>query len=128
MKFNVNVKYKGDLNTDNCFNDWADCRNFLLALTDNNGVLIRDIAESLLQACVYIHHNKWYTLKVTCENDITIGEALHVLGSYKCNCKEGCNNCLFSMDIYDIPICIPLFARQLEYKLEMETGGKKHGI
>nr|DAH52655.1 MAG TPA: protein of unknown function (DUF1998) [Caudoviricetes sp.] len=120
MRFEVETEHKGGLNTDHVFNDWNDCRNFLLVLTDNNGILIRDIAESLLQSNVYVHRNKWYTLKVTCENEVSIGEAIKVLGNYECNCKEGCNNCPFSMDIHDIFICIPLFARQLEYKLQSE--------
>ena len=66
MTFDVKIEHKGDMITDNVFSDWSECRNFLLVLTDNNGILIRDIAESLLQIGVYEHHNKWYDLRVTC--------------------------------------------------------------
>ena len=76
MIFEVYAENKKGIETDNVFYDWADCRNFLMTLTDNNGILIRDIAESLLQVGAYIHHNKWYTLRVTCEKNVTIGEAL----------------------------------------------------
>lgn len=96
MRFGVKTEHKGKLSTDNVFNDWYDCRNFLLVLTDNNGILIRDIAESLLQIGVYEHSNKWYKLRVTCESDITIGEALKTIIEYDCSSKENpimCDKC-----------------------------------
>lgn len=93
MRFEVKTEHKGGLSTDHVFNDWNDCRNFLLVLTDNNGILIRDIAESLLQIGVYEHSNKWYTLRVTCEHDITIGEAAKVLSEYRCSFTDKCDEC-----------------------------------
>ena len=110
MRFEVKTEHKGGLNTDHVFNDWNDCRNFLLVLTDNNGILIRDISESLLQAGVYEHCNKWYTLKVTCEHDITIGEALKTIAEYDCasNNPITCKYCsLFS----DEGPCLSILAR-----------------
>ena len=101
MRFKVKTEHKGDLNTDNVFNDWYDCRNFLLVLTDNNGILIRDIAESLLQIGMYEHHNKWYTLEVTCEHDITIGEALKTIAEYDCTSHKSlikCKDCPLNRD------------------------------
>ena len=65
MRFEVKTEHKNGFNTDHVFNDWSDCRNFLLVLTDNDGILIRDIAESLLQIGVYEHWYDWYTLRVT---------------------------------------------------------------
>ena len=96
MRFEVKTEHKGDMVTDNVFSDWSECRNFLLVLTDNNGILIRDIAESLLQIGVYEHCNKWYTLKVTCKPNISIGEALRTIAEYDCNSRKSptmCNNC-----------------------------------
>ena len=118
MRFEVKTEHKGGFNTDHVFNDWCDCRNFLLVLTDNNGILIRDIAESLLQVGVYEKCNNWYTLKVTCEHDITIGEALKTIAEYDCisskNCNEyisskNCNDCPLNMDDSDSP-CLSILA------------------
>lgn len=82
MKFNVVVDYIScDYKTEQHFDSWASCRGFLLVLTDCNKILIRDIAESLLNVGVYEHRDKWYALKVACKHDVTIGEALHVIGS-----------------------------------------------
>ena len=111
MRFEVKTEHKGGTVTDNVFSNWFECRNFLLVLTDNNGVLIRDIAESLLETCVYIHHNKWYTLKVTCKNEISIGEALKVLGNYDCasNNPITCKYCsLFN----DEGPCLSILAKE----------------
>ena len=116
MKFEVKTEHKGGLSTDNVFNDWSECRNFLLVLTDNNGILIRDIAESLLQIGMYEHHNKWYTLKVTCEHDITIGEALKTIAEYDCasNNPITCKYCpLFS----DEGPCLSILAREAMNKI-----------
>ena len=113
MRFEVKTEYKGGLNTDNVFNDWYDCRNFLLVLTDNNGILIRDIAESLLQIGMYEHHNKWYTLKVTCEHDITIGEALKTIAEY--HCVPECKNCTLYREGVG---CLSLQAKGVIEKLE----------
>ena len=84
MRFEVKTEHKGGTVTDHVFSNWFECRSFLLLLTDNNRILIRDIAESLLQIGVYEHCNKWYTLRVTCEPDITIGEALKTIAEYDC--------------------------------------------
>lgn len=101
MRFKVKTEDKGGFSTDNVFNDWDDCRDFLLVLTDNNGILIRDIAESLLQIGVYEHSNKWYNLRVTCEHDITIGEAFKTIAEYDCYSKEDsrmCDKCPLYVD------------------------------
>lgn len=102
MRFEVKTEHNGSLSTDNVFNDWLECRNFLLVLTDNNGILIRDIAESLLQIGVYEHCNEWYTLRVTCKHDITIGEALKTIAEYDCTSRKNimeCKKCpLFRQD------------------------------
>ena len=84
MRFEVKTKHKGGTVTYNVFSNWFECRNFLLLLADNNRILIRDITESLLQIGVYEHCNEWYTLKVTCVHDITIGEALKTIAEYDC--------------------------------------------
>ena len=101
MRFEVKTEHKGGFNTDHVFNDWKDTRNFLLVLTDNNGILIRHIAESILQVGVYEQCNKWYALRVTCEHDITIGEALKTIAEYDCisskNCTM-CNDCALNRD------------------------------
>ena len=73
MRFEVKTEHKGGTVTDHIFRNWFECRSFLLLLADNNRILIRDIAESLLQIGMYEHHNKWYTLSVKCEPDITSG-------------------------------------------------------
>ena len=112
MRFKVKTEHKGDLNTDNVFNDWYDCRNFLLVLTDNNGILIRDIAESLLQIGMYEHHNKWYTLKVTCEHDITIGEALKTIAEYDCISHKNpimCDKCPLYLNEHP---CLAILAKE----------------
>lgn len=96
MKFEVKTEHKGHMVTDNVFYDWSECRNFLLVLTDSNGILIRDIAESLLQIGVYEHSNKWYNLRVTCERYITIGEALRTIAEYDCISRKNptvCKDC-----------------------------------
>ena len=93
MRFEVKTEHKGGSNTDHVFNDWNDCRNFLLVLTDNNGIVSRDIAESILQVGVYEQCNKWYTLTVKCEPDITIGEALKTIAEYDCFSSENCIMC-----------------------------------
>ena len=93
MRFKVKTEHKNGFNTENVFNDWSDCRSFLLVLTDNNGILIRDIAESLLQIGIYEHCNKWYTLRVTCEHDITIGEALKTIAEYDCTSRKNIMEC-----------------------------------
>ena len=96
MRFKVKTEHKGGTVTDHVFNNWFECRNFLLVLTDNDRILIRDIAESILQIGAYEHCNKWYTFRVTCEHDITIGEALKTIAEYDCNSRKSptmCNNC-----------------------------------
>ena len=110
MRFKVKTEHKGNMETNHVFRDWSECRNFLLVLTDNNGILIRDIAESLLQIGVYKHHNKWYDLIVKCEPDITIGEALKTIAEYDCasNNLITCKYCsLFS----DKGPCLSILAR-----------------
>ena len=112
MRFEVKTEHKGNLNTDNVLNDWYDCRNFILVLTDNNGILVRDIAESLLQIGIYKHCNKWYTLRVTCEHDITIGEALKTIAEYDCISHKSpimCKDCPLNSD--DGP-CLSILARE----------------
>ena len=116
MRFKVKTEHKGGTVTDHVFSDWSECRNFLLVLTDNNGILIRDIAESLLQVGVYEHCNKWHTLKVTCEHDITIGEALKTIAEYDCasNNPITCKYCpLFS----DEGPCLSILAREAMNKI-----------
>ena len=96
MRFEVKTEHKGGTVTDNVFSNWFACRSFLLLLTDNNGILIRDISESLLQIGAYEHCNKWYTLRVTCEPDITIGEALRTIAEYDCISQKSptmCKDC-----------------------------------
>ena len=93
MKFEVKTEHKGGTVTDNVFSNWFECRSFLLLLTDNNRILIRDIAESILQIGVYEHSNKWYKLRVTCESDITIGEALKTIAEYDCISSKNCIMC-----------------------------------
>ena len=118
MRFEVKTEHKGDLSTHNVFNDWSECRNFLLVLTDNNGILIRDIAESLLQVGVYEQCNNWYTLRVTCEHDITIGEALRTIAEYDCiSIKNStmCEDCpLYRKD----GVCLSIQAADAVGKLE----------
>ena len=111
MRFKVKTEHKGDMVRDNVFSDWSECRNFLLVLTDNNGILIRDIAESLLQIGVYEHSNEWYNLRVTCEHDITIGEALKTIAEYDCMSSKNCimcNDCPLNRD--DSP-CLSILAK-----------------
>lgn len=111
MRFEVKTEHKGDIVTDNVFIDWSECRNFLLVLTDNNGILIRDIAESLLQNGMYEHCNNWYTLRVTCEHDITIGEALKTIVEYDCFSKESsrmCDKCPLYLDEHP---CLSVLAK-----------------
>lgn len=101
MRFEVKTEHKGGTVTDHVFSDWSECRSFLLVLTDNNGILIRDIAESILQIGVYEHCNKWYTLRVTCEHDITIGEALKTIAEYDCTSHKSlikCKDCPLNRD------------------------------
>ena len=98
MRFEVKTEHKGGMVTDNVFIDWSECRNFLLVLTDNNGILIRDIAESILQIGMYKHYNNWYTLTVKCEPDITIGEALKTIAEYECTSIENCKHCSLYSD------------------------------
>lgn len=107
MRFKVKTEHKGGMVTDNVFSDWSECRNFLLVLTDNNGILIRDIAESLLQIGMYEHHNKWYTLKVTCEQDITIGKALKTIAEY--HCIPECKNCTLYREG---GVCLSILAKE----------------
>lgn len=114
MRFEVKTEHKNGFNTDHVFNDWSDCRNFLLVLTDNNGILIRDIAESLLQIGKYQHYNKWYTLSVTCEHDITIGEALKAIAEYDCTSIENCKHCSLHSD--ECP-CLSILAREAMDKI-----------
>ena len=117
MRFEVKTEHKGDIVTDNVFSDWSECRNFLLVLTDNNGILIRDIAESLLQIGVYEHCNKWYTLRVTCEHDITIGEALKTIAVYDCTSQKNpvmCNKCPLYLDEHP---CLAILAKEVMDKI-----------
>ena len=96
MRFVVKTEHKGGTVTDHVFSNWFECRSFLLILTDNDRVLIRDIVESILQIGTYEHHNKWYTLRVTCEPDITIGEALKTIAEYDCTSHKSfikCKDC-----------------------------------
>lgn len=95
MRFKVKTEHKGGMVTDNVFNDWNDCRNFLLVLADGNRILIRDITESLLQIGMYEHHNKWYNLIVKCEHDITIGEALKTIAEYDCVTNDDLADCKY---------------------------------
>ena len=114
MRFKVKTEHKGGVVTDNVFSDWSECRNFLLVLTDNNGILIRDIAESLLEIGIYEHCNKWYTLKVTCEHDITIGEALKTIAEYGCASIKNCKHCsLYS----DEGFCLSILAKNAMDKI-----------
>ena len=114
MRFEVKTEHKGGLNTDHVFSDWSECRNFLLVLTDNNGILIRDIAESLLQIGMYEHHDKWYTLRVTCEHDITIGKALKTIAEYGCISIENCKHCSMYSDEGH---CLSILAREAMNKI-----------
>ena len=125
MRFEVKTEHKGGLNTHHVFNDWDDCRNFLLVLTDNNGILIRDISESLLQAGVYEHCNKWYTLKVTCEHDITIGEALKTIANYDCTSSKNrimCNDCPLNRDD---SLCLSILAKDAIDKISKTVLSEK---
>ena len=117
MRFEVKTEHKGGLNTDNVFNDWSECRNFLLVLTDNNGILIRDIAESLLQIGVYEHHNKWYTLIVKCEHDITIGEALKTIAEYNCTSNKNPIACEYCSLFNDEGPCLAILAKDAMNKI-----------
>ena len=93
----------------------------MLVLTDNNGILIRDIAESILQVGVYKQCNKWYTLRVTCEHDITIGEALKTIAEYDCVSSKNCimcNDCTLNRD--DSP-CLSMLAKDAIDKIS-KTG------
>ena len=101
MRFEVKTEHKGGTVTDNVFSNWFECRSFLLLLADNNSILIRDIAESLLQIGMYKHYNKWYTLSVKCEPDITIGEALKTIAEYDCTSNKSfikCKDCPLNRD------------------------------
>lgn len=125
MRFEVKTEHKGNLSTHNVFNDWSECRNFLLVLTDNNGILIRDIAESLLQVGVYEQCNKWFTLRVTCEHDITIGEALKTIAEYDCISSKNCimcNDCLLNRD--DSP-CLSILAKDAIDKIKKTVLSEK---
>ena len=113
MRFKVKTEHKGGMVTDHVFSDWSECRNFLLVLTDNNGILIRDIAESILQIGAYEHCNKWYTLRVTCEHDITIGEALRTIAEY--HCIPECKNCTLYREG---GVCLSIQAMDSVEKLE----------
>ena len=118
MRFEVKTEHKGGTVTDNVFSNWFECRSFLLLLTDNSRILIRDIAESLLQIGMYKHHNEWYTLSVNCEPDITIGEALKTIAEYDCISSKNrimCNDCLLNRD--DSP-CLSILAKDAIEKLE----------
>ena len=114
MRFKVKIEHKGGMLTDHIFNDWSECRNFLLVLTDSNGILIRDIAESLLQIGTYQHYNKWYTLIVKCESNITIGEALKTITEYGCTSIKNCKHCLLYSD--EGP-CLSILAREAMDKI-----------
>lgn len=117
MKFEVKTEHKGDMVTYNVFCDWSECRNFLLVLTDNNGILIRDIAESLLQVGVYEHCNKWYTLRVTCNHDITIGEALKTVAEYDCISRKSLMKCKECPLNREDGMCLSIQARDAVEKL-----------
>lgn len=118
MKYKVHVTYNTDNYSSNqYYRNWADCRTFLLTLADKNDILIRDIADSLLQVGAYIHHNKWYTLKVTCKNDVTIGEAIEAIENYSCNFHNGCNECPLHMKFDDVSVCLSIEARDIANKL-----------
>ena len=118
MRFKVKTEHKGGTVTDHVFSSWSECRNFLLVLTDNNGILIRDIAESLLQIGIYEHCNKWYTLRVTCEHYITIGEALKTIAEYDCTSKENlvttCDKCTLYLDEHP---CLSILAKEVMDKI-----------
>ena len=93
MRFKVKTEHKGGTVTDHVFSNWFECRSFLLLLADNNRILIRDIAESILQIGIYKHHNNWYTLTVKCEPDITIGEALKTIAEHDCTSRKNITEC-----------------------------------
>lgn len=118
MRFEVKTEHKGGTVTDNVFSSWFECRSFLLLLADNDRILIRDITESLLQTGVYEHSNKWYNLRVTCEHDITIGEALRTIAVYDCISQKNptmCGKCpLYRKD----GVCLSIHARDALEKLE----------
>ena len=125
MKFEVKTEHKGHMVTDNVFSDWLECRNFLLVLTDNNGILIRDIAESLLQIGAYEHCNKWYTLRVTREHDVTIGEALRAIAEYDCISKKNpvvCKDCPLYIDDSD---CLSILANDVMNKISKTVLSEK---
>lgn len=125
MRFKVKTEHKGGMVTDHVFIDWSECRNFLLVLTDNNGILIRDIAESLLQIGKYEHHNKWYTLIVTCEHDITIGEALKTIAEYDCISRKSlmkCKECPLNMDG---SYCLSILANDVMNKISKTVLSEK---
>ena len=118
MRFKVKTEHKGGTVTDTVFSNWFECRSFLLLLTDNNRILIRDIAESLLQIGVYEHSNKWYNLRVTCEPDITIGEALRTIAEYDCISQKNpvmCEDCPLYRKEGE---CLSIQARNAVEKLE----------
>ena len=117
MRFEVKTEHKDGMVTDNVFSDWSECRNFLLLLTDNDMVLIRDIAESLLQIGVYEHHNKWYTLIVKCEPDITIGEALKTIAEYDCTSHKSLIKCKDCPLYNDESPCLSILAKNAMNKI-----------
>ena len=121
MRFEVKTEHKGGTVTDHVFSNWFECRSFLLLLADNNRILIRDIAESLLQIGVYEHSNKWYNLRVTCEHDITIGEALKTIANYDCNFIM-CNDCPLNRD--DSP-CLSILAKDAIDKISKTVLSEK---
>ena len=125
MRFEVKTKHKGGFNTHLVFNDWNDCRNFLLVLTDNNGILIRDIAESILQVGVYEQCNKWYTLRVTCEHDITIGEALKTIAEYGCISDEDFTSCSHCSLYSDSGPCLSILAKNAMDKISKTVLSEK---
>ena len=122
MRFEVKTEHKGGTVTDHVFSNWFECRSFLLLLADNNRILIRDIAESLLQIGVYKHCNKWYTLSVKSESDITIGEALKTIAEYDCISSKNCNDCPLNRD--DSP-CLSILARDAIDKISKTALSEK---
>ena len=125
MRFEVKTEHKGGTVTDHVFSNWLECRNFLLVLTDNNGILIRDIAESLLQIGMYKHHNKWYTLTVKCEPDITIGEALKTIARYDCISRKSLMKCKECPLNTDDGYCLSILANDVMNKISKTVLSEK---
>ena len=125
MRFEVKTEHKGGTVTDHVFSNWFECRSFLLLLTDNDRILIRDIAESILQIGMYRHHNKWYDLIVKCKTDITIGEALKTIAEYDCISSKNCIMCKDCPLNRDDSPCLSILAKDAIDKISKTVLSEK---